>query len=92
MRLLDGEVIDHRDGRGAHTDKIVHVHRDAIYPYGVIPVRKLSYQDFRPNAVGGDGKAEVVADLDDVGKVSDAEPLGGAEPADGVDGLKEVLQ
>ena len=40
--LLDGDVVEQRDGLGAHADEVVDVHRDAVDADRVEPAQRCS--------------------------------------------------
>ena len=71
--LLDRDVVDQRDRSCTDAQHVVDVHRDAVDADRVVAPGGLCDQELGPDAVGGDGDAQVVGNGHDVGEVPDVE-------------------
>ena len=90
-RLLDGDVVEHRDRVGPDADHVVHVHGDAVDPHRVEPARAARRRSAscRRRRVESASPA-LAADPQHVRVV--AGPQRGARRAPGVDGAQHVHQ
>ena len=70
VRLLDRQVVEHRDRLGADADDVVDVHGDAVDADRVEPPGRLGDQQLRADAVGADRDPEVRRHLEHGGEVA----------------------
>src|SRR5439155_1254720 len=70
--LVDRDVVDHRKRCGSNAQQVIDVHCHTVDAEGVIPPEHLGDDEFRANAVGGEGKPGA-ADVDDIGEVANRE-------------------
>src|SRR5690242_15064825 len=79
--MLDCDIVNKRDGLGAHADQVVHIHSDAIDSDCVILVHELCNDRLRPYAVSTDRESHS-SNVNYIGKVTNGK-LDGPEIAAG---------